>query len=90
MSRARPENSLRGLAGEQGGNSETTSGGKLPLETTSFVGRGRELSEVEGLLGRTRLLTLVGVGGSGKTRLALRDARPASYSSITWGPRKCS
>jgi hypothetical protein len=90
MSRARTENSLRGVAGEQGGNSETTSGGKLPLETTSFVGRGRELSEVEGLPGRTRLLTLVGVGGSGKARLALRDARPASYSSITWGPRKCS
>jgi hypothetical protein len=31
---------------------------------------------VEGLLGRARLLTLVGVGGSGKTRLALRSMLP--------------
>jgi hypothetical protein len=90
MSRARTENSLRIVGGGQAGKPETRSEGKLPLETTSFVGRGRELSEVEGLPGRTRLLTLVGVGGSGKARLALRDARPASYSSITWGPRKCS
>jgi predicted ATPase/DNA-binding CsgD family transcriptional regulator len=85
MSRARTENSPRVVAGEQGGKPETSSGGKLPLETTSFVGRGRELSEVEGLLGRTRLLTLVGVGGSGKTRLALRVAvRRADEGNVWW------
>jgi predicted ATPase/DNA-binding CsgD family transcriptional regulator len=85
MSRAQTENSLRVVAGGQGGKPETTSGGKLPLETTSFVGRGRELSEVEGLLGRTRLLTLVGVGGSGKTRLALRVAvRRADEGNVWW------
>jgi predicted ATPase/DNA-binding CsgD family transcriptional regulator len=85
MSRARTENSLRVVAGGPGGKPETMSGGKLPLETTSFVGRGRELSEVEGMLGRTRLLTLVGVGGSGKTRLALRVAvRQADKGKVWW------
>ena len=44
----------------------------LPLQLTSFVGRKRELTEVEKLLGTTRLLTLVGVGGIGKTRLSLQ------------------
>src|SRR5262245_2423718 len=48
---------------------------RLPAELSSFVGRQRELAEVRGLLGQTRLLTLVGVGGVGKSRLALRTAR---------------
>jgi predicted ATPase/DNA-binding SARP family transcriptional activator len=47
----------------------------LPLALTSFVGRDRELAEVGRLLGRDRLLTLTGAGGSGKTRLALEAAR---------------
>jgi predicted ATPase/predicted negative regulator of RcsB-dependent stress response len=47
----------------------------LPAATSSFVGRGRELGELEGLLGRTRLLTLSGAGGAGKTRLAVELAR---------------
>jgi predicted ATPase len=47
----------------------------LPLDTSSFVGRERELAELRSLAGRTRLLTLVGAGGSGKTRLALELAR---------------
>jgi len=46
----------------------------LPAELTSFVGRRRELSEVKRLLTTTRLLTLTGSGGAGKTRLALRAA----------------
>jgi predicted ATPase len=47
----------------------------LPMELTSFIGRQRELAEVRRLLELTRLLTLTGAGGVGKTRLALRVAR---------------
>lgn len=46
--------------------------GKLPAESTSFVGRRRLLAEVKAAFASTRLLTLVGPGGVGKTRLALR------------------
>ncbi len=48
--------------------------GRLPAESTSFVGRRRILAEVKAALAGTRLLTLVGPGGVGKTRLALRAA----------------
>ncbi|MFF2107130.1 protein kinase domain-containing protein [Rhodococcus koreensis] len=48
--------------------------GNLPLELTSFVGRRAELTEVKRLLSTSRLLTLTGLGGVGKTRLALRAA----------------
>ena len=47
----------------------------LPVETASFVGRGHELGELAALLAHTRLLTLTGVGGVGKTRLALELGR---------------
>jgi len=46
----------------------------LPLQATSFVGRERELAQAGEALGRTRLLTLVGAGGIGKTRLSLQLA----------------
>ncbi len=47
----------------------------LPAPRSSFVGREREVSEVMRALATTRLVTLTGTGGSGKTRLALEAAR---------------
>jgi predicted ATPase/DNA-binding SARP family transcriptional activator len=49
----------------------------LPVELSSFVGRENELDEVAALLEEHRLVTLTGVGGSGKTRLAFRVAAGA-------------
>ena len=46
----------------------------LPAETTSFVGREYEITQVLQFLTATRLLTLTGPGGTGKTRLAIRTA----------------
>src|SRR5262249_2572953 len=46
----------------------------LPEQVTSFVGRGKELEQVEALLKKSRLVTLTGSGGCGKTRLALQAA----------------
>src|SRR5207247_2029066 len=46
----------------------------LPVQLTSFIGRQRELAEARDLLDRTHLLTLVGPGGTGKSRLSLELA----------------
>jgi predicted ATPase/DNA-binding CsgD family transcriptional regulator len=48
--------------------------GNLPAELSSFIGRRRQLQEVKTALAVSRLVTLVGPGGVGKTRLALRTA----------------
>lgn len=47
---------------------------RLPADTTSFVGRRQELAEVRRMLSESRMVTLTGVGGVGKTRLATRAA----------------
>ena len=52
----------------------------LPIDATSFVGRERELEQLGALLAGTRLLTLTGAGGAGKTRLALQLARGVEAS----------
>lgn len=49
--------------------------GELPAQLTTFVGRRGELIEIRRLLGEARLVTLVGVGGVGKTRLAVQVGR---------------
>ncbi|MFF3938483.1 ATP-binding protein [Streptomyces phaeofaciens] len=49
-------------------------GGQLPVEITSFVGRAEELALIRTALARFRLVTLVGPGGVGKSRTALRAA----------------
>jgi predicted ATPase/class 3 adenylate cyclase len=50
----------------------------LPTQLTTFIGRDSELEEAAGLLATTRLLTLTGPGGTGKTRLSLQLAARAS------------
>jgi non-specific serine/threonine protein kinase len=50
----------------------------LPVQLTSFIGRERELAEVEHLVSTSRLVTLTGAGGSGKTRLATQVANNIS------------
>jgi len=49
----------------------------LPQQVTSFIGRERELHEIRELLRRARLVTVVGTGGLGKTRLSLQVAADA-------------
>src|SRR5437867_2901523 len=58
----------------------------LPTPLTTFIGRERELTEVQQLLADHRLVTLTGPGGCGKTRLALRMASQshAAYSDGVW------
>ena len=55
-------------------NTLDTVPGNLPAQTTSFVGREAEVTAVREALQAHRLVTLVGVGGVGKTRLALQTA----------------
>ncbi|OUS92926.1 protein kinase [Rhodococcus sp. NCIMB 12038] len=60
--------------------------GNLVLELTSFVGRRTELATAKNLLASSRLVTLTGVGGVGKTRLGLRVASTAQrdYPDGVW------
>ncbi|MEU5954203.1 LuxR C-terminal-related transcriptional regulator [Streptomyces sp. NPDC047525] len=52
--------------------------GRLPAETTSFVGRGEDVAALGRAFGQSRLVTVVGPGGVGKTRVALRVAAGAA------------
>jgi predicted ATPase/DNA-binding CsgD family transcriptional regulator len=54
--------------------SATLPSNNLPIQVTSFIGRDREIAEIKQALPQTRLLTLTGAGGCGKTRLALEVA----------------
>jgi len=59
---------------------------RLPVALTPLLGRTRELDETERLLETTRLLTITGAGGSGKTRLALELARRVRgrFDDVAW------
>ncbi|THA39473.1 AAA family ATPase [Streptomyces sp. A1547] len=59
--------------------------GNLPSELSRLVGRGAELSEVGRLLEASRLVTVTGVGGVGKSRLALAAAREAAEADAAAG-----
>jgi predicted ATPase/DNA-binding SARP family transcriptional activator/DNA-binding CsgD family transcriptional regulator len=65
---------------------EVSGGHNLPEPRTSLVGRGREILEIKRALSTTRLLTLTGTGGAGKTRLALEVARDLAgvYPDGVW------
>jgi predicted ATPase/class 3 adenylate cyclase/Tfp pilus assembly protein PilF len=58
----------------------------LPQQVTSFVGREQPIEEVKHLLATTRLLTITGAGGTGKTRLALQVAADLlpEYADGVW------
>ena len=61
--------------------------GTLPLALTSFVGRRNEVTETKNLLSISRLVTLTGIGGVGKTRLAVRvaaDVRRGLGDGVRW------
>jgi non-specific serine/threonine protein kinase len=60
--------------------------GNLPADVTRFIGRSRDLEQVRDALGRYRLVTLRGVGGVGKTRLALQVGAAArrSFEDGVW------
>ena len=60
------------LSGRAGSRDENHN---LPLDLTSFIGREREVRDVQELIKDNRLVTLTGVGGTGKTRLAMHAAR---------------
>lgn len=65
---------------------DPVSPGNLPAPLSRFIGRGRETAEVLRLLAVHRLVTLIGPGGSGKTRLALHVARSVQqyYPDGAW------
>jgi predicted ATPase/DNA-binding XRE family transcriptional regulator len=64
----------------------TTHPNNLPVPVNSFVGREQDLVEVKARLGAARLLTLTGVGGCGKTRLAIEVGRAVmeGYPDGVW------
>ncbi len=58
----------------------------LPLQLTSFVGREKEMAEINALLQHSRLVTLTGSGGTGKTRLSIEVGAEefASFANGVW------
>jgi predicted ATPase/DNA-binding SARP family transcriptional activator len=65
-------------------SSSATARGNLPALAASLVGRGQEVEELSGLLREHRLVSIVGPGGVGKTRLALEVARGDGSADGAW------
>jgi predicted ATPase/class 3 adenylate cyclase len=63
-----------------------TSRNNLPAQLTSFIGREREIAEARELFSSTRLLTFIGPGGTGKTRLCLQvaEAQISEFKEGVW------
>jgi predicted ATPase/class 3 adenylate cyclase len=66
--------------------SGATMAGNLPAHVSSFIGRTREMADIRSMLPETRLLTLTGPGGTGKSRLSLQIASDiqAQYEHGAW------
>jgi class 3 adenylate cyclase len=62
----------------------STHANNLPQQLTTFIGREKEISQIEALLGSNRLLTLTGSGGSGKTRLGLQARMRELWAKRAW------
>src|SRR5215207_3562714 len=73
-------------SGPKPGEPLTAQPNNLPVQSTSFVGREKQIRQVKQLLTGGRLLTLTGAGGCGKTRLALRVAADVleAYADGVW------
>lgn len=66
-------------------NPSQSTAAAVPLQLTRFVGRAAELADLQRLLPTTRLLTLTGAGGGGKTRLASEIAnRTTTRDAVVW------
>lgn len=67
-------------------NSISKSASNLPIQLTSFVGREKEIEEIKALLNSSRLVTLTGSGGTGKTRLSIEVGTQllSSFSNGVW------
>jgi predicted ATPase/DNA-binding SARP family transcriptional activator len=86
LTRSAGEEERTGPDTEAGGRRVDGRPPALPQQLTSFIGRERELAETAAILRNSRLLTLTGAGGCGKTRLALELAgqRLADFSDGVW------
>jgi predicted ATPase len=78
------DDSLVPTRAERGVGAPSHAAGNLPADVTRFVGRQREEATVRDLVDRHRLVTIVGPGGAGKTRLALAVARGAQPAAGAW------